>query len=109
VLQEADFTAVRLPVTCNAANLNPSIGNDPYDYFDLGEYDQRGPLEKMDEVTAFIAYASRLLVYADIVTICNNAADARELSLLTDRQGWTVFNPLSGKLPQTWQCQRGRL
>src|ERR1700679_2831959 len=43
-VKAAGFTAMWLPPACKAANLfgAPSMGYDPYDYFDLGEYNQRG-------------------------------------------------------------------
>ncbi len=42
-LQQAGFTALWLPPAAKAANLNgPSMGYDPYDYYDLGDFNQKG-------------------------------------------------------------------
>lgn len=40
-LAAAGFTALRLPPANKAAS-NTSMGYDPYDYFDVGEFDQKG-------------------------------------------------------------------
>jgi alpha-amylase len=111
-LQQAGFTAMWLPPATKAANLggDPSMGYDPYDYFDLGEFNQRGSVKtwfgSKDELVALIkaARAAKIQVYADIVINHNNGADAQELNGLTGQLGWTVFNPVSGKFPRTWPC-----
>ncbi|MBN1305784.1 MAG: hypothetical protein JXA13_15205 [Anaerolineales bacterium] len=42
-LARSGFTALWLPPVYKAANLSaPSMGCDPYDYYDLGEFDQKG-------------------------------------------------------------------
>ncbi len=42
-LAEVGFTSLWLPPIHKAANLfGPSMGYDPYDYYDLGEFDQKG-------------------------------------------------------------------
>ena len=40
-LRAAGFSALWLP-PCNKAENAASMGYDPFDYFDLGEFDQRG-------------------------------------------------------------------
>lgn len=41
-LHKVGFSALWLPPACKAANLDgPSMGYDPYDYYDLGDIDQR--------------------------------------------------------------------
>ncbi|HEY5175039.1 MAG TPA: hypothetical protein VII95_05685 [Terriglobales bacterium] len=43
-LQQAGFTALWLPPASKAANLGgPSMGYDPYDYYDLGRRQTEGP------------------------------------------------------------------
>jgi alpha-amylase len=114
--QQAGFTTVRLSVACNAANLfgNSSIGHNPCDSSNLGEYDQRDRIERWfgsrDDLTTFIAavHVGGLQVYAEIVVTHNNGAEAQQLTLLTDQQGWNVFDPFSGKFPRTRQYQRGK-
>ena len=42
-LAKVGFTSLWLPPVHKAANLvGPSMGYDPYDYYDLGEFDQKG-------------------------------------------------------------------
>ena len=42
-LAKTGFSALWLPPVHKAANLmGPSMGYDPYDYYDLGEFDQKG-------------------------------------------------------------------
>jgi alpha-amylase len=111
-IQAAGFTAMWLPPASKAANLfgAPSMGYDPYDYFDLGEYNQRGSIAtwfglKSDLVTLVTAaHAANLQVYADIVINHNNGADAQELNPISNQMGWTVFKPISGKFPRDWTC-----
>ena len=44
-LANAGFTSLWLPPVHKAANLaGPSMGYDPYDYYDLGEFDQKGSI-----------------------------------------------------------------
>src|SRR5437867_3686092 len=44
-LATVGFTSLWLPPVHKAANLNgPSMGYDPYDYYDLGEFDQKGSI-----------------------------------------------------------------
>ncbi len=44
-LAKAGFTSLWLPPIHKAANLSgPSMGYDPYDYYDLGEFDQKGSI-----------------------------------------------------------------
>src|SRR5271167_1315720 len=108
-LQQAGFTTVRLPVACNAANFfgNSSMGDSPCDSFNLREYDQRGQIDRWsgrtDDLTSFIAavHVRGLQVNAEIVVIHNNGADAQRLTHLTDKRGWSVFDPFSGKFPRT--------
>ena len=111
-IKEAGFTALWLPPAAKAANLggSPSMGYDPYDYFDLGEFEQRGQVKtwfgSKDELVALIAeaHAGGLQVYADIVINHNNGADAEERNGLTGAMGWTVFKPASGRFARTWPC-----
>ena len=111
-LQKSGFTALWLPPASKAANLggSPSMGYDPYDYFDLGEFDQRGQVKtwfgSKADLTALTdaAHAANLQVYADIVINHNNGADAQEVNPLTGETHWTVFHPVSNIFPRDWKC-----
>ena len=106
-LQQAGFTALWLPPACKAANLGgPSMGYDPYDYYDLGDFDQKGRVKtwfgSQAELTALInaAHTANMQVYADLVINHNNGGDAQEANPIDHTARWTKFNPGSGKFPR---------
>jgi alpha-amylase len=109
-LAQTGFTAVWLPPAHKAANLGgPSMGYDPYDYYDLGEFDQKGTVptwfgskaELLDLIR--IAHQHSLGVIGDIVINHNSGADAQERNPLIDQERWTLFQPKSGRFPRTWE------
>jgi alpha-amylase len=65
---------------------NTSMGYDPYDFFDLGEFDQKGSVAtwfgQKDELIALIdaAHGAQMQVYADFVIDHCSGADAQEVS-----------------------------
>ena len=110
-LAAAGFTALWLPPVHKAANLSgPSMGYDPYDYYDLGEFDQKGGVPTWfgtkDELLALIneAHAQRMSVLADVVINHNSGADAQEMNPLIKQKRWTLFEPKSGKFLRNWEC-----
>jgi alpha-amylase len=110
-LQQAGFTALWLPPAGKAANLfGPSMGYDPYDYYDLGDYNQKGSTKtwfgSQAELIALIngAHARGMQAYADFVPNHNSGGDAPELNPLDNRTRWTKFNPASGKFARDWRC-----
>ena len=110
-LQQAGFTALWLPPANKAANLGgPSMGYDPYDYYDLGDFNQKGRTKtwfgNQAELTALInaAHTANMQVYADLVLDHNSGGDAQEVNPIDRQTRWTVFNPASGKFPRTWEC-----
>src|ERR1700712_565147 len=71
-ISAAGFTALWLPPANKAAS-NTSMGYDPYDYYDLGDIDQKGSVKtwfgSKDELIILItkAHVNNLQVYADLV------------------------------------------
>jgi alpha-amylase len=109
-LAKVGFTSLWLPPVHKAANLfGPSMGYDPYDYYDLGEFDQKGGVptwfgtRKELESVIESAHKHRLSLIADIVINHNSGADAQEVNPITGQSRWTVFNPKSGKFPRNWE------
>ncbi len=110
-LQTAGITALWLPPSGKAANIGGmSMGYDPYDFFDLGEFDQKGSIKtwfgSKDELTQLIklAHAHNIQVYADLVLNHNNGADEQETNPIDNVARWTVFKPASKKFPRNWEC-----
>jgi alpha-amylase len=110
-IARAGFTALWLPPASKAANIGgPSMGYDPYDYYDLGDLPQKGSTATWfgtrDELALLIAAAHDhgLHVYADLVLNHNNGADAQECNPIDGQWRWTKFTPLSGKMPRDWNC-----
>jgi len=107
-LARAGFTALWLP-PCNKAAYWKSMGYDPYDYYDLGDFDQQGGVPTWfgtkDELIDLINYAHEhgLSVYADLVLNHNSGADEKERNPLDKKTRWTKFNPKSGRFPREWK------
>src|SRR5574337_765048 len=85
-LKGAGFTALWLPPASKAANLGgPSMGYDPYDYYDLGDIDQKGSIKtwfgSKNELLGLIgsSHDHGMQVYADIVINHNSGGDGEEL------------------------------
>jgi alpha-amylase len=110
-LAQVGFTALWLPPIHKAANLNgPSMGYDPYDYYDLGEFDQKGTIptwfgtrrQLLDLIQT--AHGNGLSVIADVVINHNSGADTQEVNPITGQSRWTLFDPKSGRFPRNWEC-----
>jgi len=106
-LSKSGFNALWLPPVSKASS-DQSMGYDPYDYFDLGDYDQRGGKKTLfgnrAELEALIAKAHKhsLGLYADMVINHNSGADEEEVNPLDGEKRWTKFRPKSGKFPRDW-------
>ena len=110
-LQQAGFTALWLPPAAKAANLGgPSMGYDPYDYYDMGDFNQKGRVKtwfgNQAELRALIdaAHAANMQVYADLVLDHNSGGDAQEVNQIDKQTRWTKFTPASGKFARDWKC-----
>ncbi|QCK16905.1 alpha-amylase [Mangrovivirga cuniculi] len=98
----AGISAIWLPPVSKAMNGPYSMGYDPFDYFDLGEYNQMGSVEtrfgSKNELISLIntAHNYNIEVYADIVLNHNSGAQS-EYNPFTGTNTYTDFNPASGK------------
>ncbi|MGH7496022.1 MAG: alpha-amylase family glycosyl hydrolase [bacterium] len=110
-LAQIGFESLWLPPAHKAANIaGPSMGYDPYDYYDLGEFDQKGSIKtwfgSKQELLELIqaAHDHGMRVLADMVINHNSGADATEVNAITGETRWTLFKPRSGKFPRNWEC-----
>ncbi|AUC16998.1 alpha-amylase [Tenacibaculum sp. SZ-18] len=98
----AGIDAIWLPPVSKAQNGAFSMGYDPFDYYDFGQYNQMGSTEtrfgSKTELESLIseAHNARLSVIADIVINHNSGGDL-EPNPYTGIPYYTDFNPLSGK------------
>ncbi|QXP61440.1 alpha-amylase [Olleya sp. HaHaR_3_96] len=98
---DAGIDAIWLPPASKAQNGPFSMGYDPFDYYDFGEYDQMGSIEtrfgSKTELVSLIdtAHQNGLSVIADIVINHNSGGDS-EANPYAGVNTWTEFNPLSG-------------
>ncbi len=109
VIAQTGFTSLWLPPASKAAAWN-SMGYDPYDYYDLGEFDQKGATQTWfgtkTNLQALIqsAHGLNLQVYADLVFNHNSGADVQEQNPITGQMRWTKYTPKSGMFPRDWTC-----
>src|SRR5438045_4017484 len=94
-LAQTGFSALWLPPVHKAANLGgPSMGYDPYDYYDLGEFNQKGSVKtwfgSRQELSDLIitAHGFRMQVLADMVFNHNSSADAAERNHIDGVTRW---------------------
>lgn len=108
-LAQAGFTALWLPPANKAASTT-SMGYDPYDFYDLGDFDQKGDVPTWFGTKATLrslinaAHDAGLQVYADLVLNHNSGGDALEKNPIDGRSRWTLFKPKSGKFARDWTC-----
>jgi alpha-amylase len=108
-IARAGFTSLWLPPASKAASWT-SMGYDPYDYYDLGEFDQKGGMATWFGTRAALealigsAHAEGMQVYADMVFNHNSGADEQEVNPLDGQSRWTKFTPRSGRFARDWTC-----
>ena len=108
-LQQHGFTAIWLPPSCKAYPAK-SMGYAPYDYYDLGEYDQKGSIPTWfgtkDQLLSLIKtiHENNMEVYADMVLNHNSGADEQEYNPIDQKLHWTKFKPLSGRFERDIDC-----
>jgi alpha-amylase len=101
------FTSVWLPPVSKAYP-SLSMGYAPYDYYDLGEYNQKGSIHtwfgSKDQLMALIKtiHDNKMQVYADLVINHNSGADEQESNPIDGKVRWTKFNPASGRFNRNW-------
>ena len=104
----AGIGAVWLPPASKAQNGAYSMGYDPTDYYDFGDFNQNGSTEtrfgSRTELEALItkAHAENMQVYADIV-INHNSGGQSEANPFTGTNTWTNFSGVaSGKFQRNY-------
>ncbi|WP_058189786.1 alpha-amylase domain-containing protein [Terracidiphilus gabretensis] len=108
-LAASGFNSLWLPPISKAADPN-SNGYDPYDYFDLGDIDQKGSMKTLYGNRAELENLIRTMrehnmgAIADMVINHNSGADEEETNPLNGQKMWTKFRPKSGKFPRDWNC-----
>lgn len=101
------INAIWLPPATKAQNGPNSMGYDPYDYFDFGNYNQMGSVEtrfgSKSELKSLItaSHNNGLSVIADIV-INHNSGGSSQYNPFTQSNTWTDFHPLSGKFNRSY-------
>jgi len=101
------ISAIWLPPVSKAQNGPFSMGYDPFDYYDFGNYNQMGSTEtrfgSLTELQSLIstAHGKNIQVYADIV-INHNSGGASEANPYTGTSTYTKFTPLSNKFPRSY-------
>jgi alpha-amylase len=103
----AGIDAIWLPPASKAQNGPFSMGYDPFDYFDFGEYNQMGSVEtRFGSTTELIslvntAHNNRLSVIADIVLNHNSGGDS-EYNPFKGTNTYTDYQPMSGMFNRTY-------
>jgi alpha-amylase len=108
-LKASGFDSLWLPPISKCPTQS-SNGYDPYDYFDLGDLDQKGSVKtaygnraELEKLIKAI-HDNGMGAIADMVINHNSGADEEEISPLDGEKRWTKFNPKSGKFPRDWNC-----
>lgn len=109
---EAGIDRIWIPPASKGQSGGYSMGYDPSDYFDLGEYFQLGTTEtrfgsreELDNLIA-TAHANDIEVIADIV-LNHNSGGALEWNPYREKETWTLFDPshanASGKFNRNYE------
>jgi alpha-amylase len=98
----AGISSIWLPPLNKTMNGPFSMGYDPYDFYDFGEFDQQGSIEtrfgSRSELQSLVqkAHSKDIEVIADIV-INHNSGGNSQFNPFTGTETYTDFQPLSGK------------
>jgi alpha-amylase len=106
-LSASGFDSLWLPPISKCPTQS-SNGYDPYDYFDLGDLDQKGAVKtaygnraELEKLIKAI-HDNGMGAIADMVINHNSGADEEEVNPLDGQKRWTKFTPKSGKFPRDW-------
>ncbi|MBI3724143.1 DUF1939 domain-containing protein [bacterium] len=97
-LEKAGFTAMWLPPPSKGMSGASSNGYDPYDHYDLGEFEQKGSVATRwgtkQDLLDLIAklHKGHMKAYADIVMNHMMGADAQETCPKNGQTDWTRFD-----------------
>ncbi len=103
----AGIGSIWLPPASKAQNGAFSMGYDPTDYYDMGNFNQNGTTEtrfgSLTELQGVIntAHTYGIEVYADIV-LNHNSGGGSEYNPFTKTNTWTKFAPASGKFARSY-------
>lgn len=103
----AGISAIWLPPPGKTMYGATSMGYDPFDYFDVGQYNQMGSTEtrfgSLTELNNLItaAHNNNIQVYADVV-LNHNSGGASQANPATGGSTYTKFTPASGKFPRSY-------
>ncbi|MCK9297005.1 MAG: DUF1939 domain-containing protein [Desulfobulbaceae bacterium] len=106
-LAKIGITALWLPPSAKSSHVD-SMGYAPYDYYDQGEFNQKGGVKTWFGATAELraltqaAHDQGMIVIADAVLNHCDIGDAKELNPLSGNELMTKFTPKSGKFPRDW-------
>jgi alpha-amylase len=101
------FTTIWLPPISKGQSGGFSMGYDPYDYFDFGQYEQQGTVEtrfgSYTELQSLLSSAKTkgFKLIADIILNHNSGGDL-EFNPITNNNTYTKFTPKSGKFNRSY-------
>jgi alpha-amylase len=106
-LAQIGITGLWLPPSAKSSHID-SMGYAPYDYYDHGEFEQKGGAKtwfgSKSELRALIqsAHDAGMTVLADAVLNHCDIGDEKEWNPFTGKELLTKYTPKSGKFPRDW-------
>lgn len=106
-LAKIGITGVWLPPSAKSSHID-SMGYAPYDYYDHGEFSQKGGIKtwfgSVEELRTLTktAHDNGMQVIADAVLNHCDVGDSNEVNLITNKEMPTKYTPASGKFARDW-------
>lgn len=106
-LANIGITALWLPPSAKSSHID-SMGYAPYDYYDHGEFDQKGGVEtwfgSTSELRSLVqtAHDHGMLVLGDAVLNHCDIGDEKEYHPMLNKEMMTKYTPKSGKFLRDW-------